>query len=165
MKATRKNWPLLIGMLIILSSLVVATQIFFIKSEPNEAKEREIITSLVENWKTIAPTQIPNYPAPTVAFYGYPQRIQFIGNNRILLGYQDDLNPFLALFEYTNDGKFKYVTQQMIESIKPSRWQEWVTTYGSPTAGLNSYEFTSTREGDQVYPSDWVKVSSGKKDF
>jgi len=130
-----------------------------------QADEESVIKALAENWKSIAPKIIPNYPSPSQAFYGYPNAIQFIGNNKMLISYDTDFNEYLALLSYDSNENFAYIDQEMINSSRPSNWQKWVTNYGSPSATLNFYKFSSTREGDTVYLSDWIKTDSGKNDF
>jgi len=122
----------------------------------NVISERDLIKVLINNWKTIAPAIIPNYPSPTVAFYGYPWTIEFIGNDKILITYESNHNEWRAVLGYDYDGNFNYIEGQMISSTIPSKESVWINRYGNGSVP-SIYTFSSTREGDVVYPTDWVK--------
>ncbi len=126
----------------------------------NAASEPVVIKALIENWKTIAPAIIPGYPSSNVAFYGYPMSIVFIGNNKVIISYQDNYNVHQAVLSYDTNFNFSYITGQIDELNAPSKVTEWMKQYSSPSATLNRYNFSSTRTGSTVYPSDWVLEGS-----
>ncbi|MEY2664274.1 MAG: hypothetical protein RIT04_82, partial [Candidatus Parcubacteria bacterium] len=121
----------------------------------NTLSEPAVIKSLIENWKKIAPAIIPQYPQSNVAFYGYPSTILFIANNRIIITYENSNNEYQAVLEYKGGSDFTYLTGQLIGS-GPSDIQKLIAMYGSTTATYDRYTFTSNRQGEIVYPSDWV---------
>lgn len=121
-----------------------------------------ILNSLVADWKKIGPNILPGFPAVSQAFYGYPDIIQFIGNNRIVISYQDDFNPLFAVLSYdTNKKQFSYLDGLRSSPFKVSEtlWNTWRKKYGDNSFAPQTYQFSSTRTGDVVYSSDWKLIT------
>jgi len=114
-------------------------------------REQSIISNLVTNWKSIAPSIIPGYPKASVAFYGYPYEIAFKESYAVVVRYVNSNNEFVSYLSLSDGSKFIHIQTQMLTSD----YKAGVETFGSVSS---VYEFSSTREGELVYPSDWVKV-------
>ena len=121
-----------------------------------------ILNSLVTDWKKIGPNILPGFPAVSQAFYGYPDIIQFIGKNRIVISYEDDFNPLFAVLSYdTNQKQFSYLDGLRSSPFKVSEtlWNTWRNKYGDVSFAPQTYQFSSTRTGDVVYSSDWKLIT------
>lgn len=121
-----------------------------------------ILNILVTDWKKIGPNILPGFPPVSQAFYGYPDIIQFIGNNRIVISYQDDFNPLFAVLSYdTNKKQFFYLDGLRSSPFKVSEtlWNTWRKKYGDVSFAPQTYQFSSTRTGDVVYSSDWKLIT------
>ncbi|MBI1974247.1 MAG: hypothetical protein HYS51_00065 [Candidatus Zambryskibacteria bacterium] len=133
-----------------------------ITQTPPAITNQTILNSLVTDWKKIGPNILPGFPAVSQAFYGYPDIIQFIGNNRIVISYQDDFNPLFAVLSYdTNQKQFSYLDGLRSSPFKVSEtlWNTWRKKYGDTSFTLQTYQFSSTRTGDVVYSSDWKLIT------
>src|SRR3989344_1843437 len=129
---------------------------------PSVATNQTILNSLITDWKKIGPSILPGFPAVNQAFYGYPNIIQFIGNNRIVISYQDDFNPLFAVLSYdTNQKQFSYLDGLRSSPFKVSEtlWNTWRKKYGDVSFTPQTYQFSSTRTGDVVYSSDWKLIT------
>lgn len=127
-----------------------------------QPSNQEIINNLVTSWKIIGPSILPGFPSPTLAFYGYPDIIQFIGNNRIIISYQNDSNPLFAVLNYNSSQKqFSYLDGLRASPFKVSEtlWNTWRSKYGNISFTQQTYQFSSTRTGDVVYSSDWKLIA------
>lgn len=121
-----------------------------------------ILNSLVTDWKKIGPNILPGFPAISQAFYGYPWIIQFIGNNSIVISYEDDFNPLFAVLSYDSSGqKFSYLDGLRSSPFKVTEtlWNTWRNKYGDVSFAPQTYQFYSTRTGDVVYSSDWKLIT------
>ncbi|MSU54979.1 MAG: hypothetical protein EXS46_00385 [Candidatus Taylorbacteria bacterium] len=126
------------------------------------SNNQQILNNLVTNWKKIAPEIIPGFPPTNQAFYGYPEIIQFIGNNRIVITYADNYNPLFAVLNYDiNQKKFSYLDKHGAPdfTVTETLWNTWRNKYGDVSFVPQTYQFSSTRTGDVVYPSDWKLIS------
>ena len=129
---------------------------------PSVVTNQTILNSLITDWKKIGPSILPGFPAVSQAFYGYPDIIQFIGNNRIIISYQDDFNPLFAVLNYdTKQKQFSYLDGLRSSPFKVSEtlWNTWRNKYGDTSFAPQAYQFSSTRTGDVVYSSDWKLVT------
>src|SRR3989344_3994463 len=125
---------------------------------PSVVTNQTILNILVTDWKKIGPNILPGFPAVSQAFYGYPDIIKFIGNNRIVISYQDDFNPFFAVLSYdANQKQFSYLDGLRSSPFKVTEtiWNTWRKKYGDTSFAIQTYQFSSTRTGDVVYSSDW----------
>ena len=121
-----------------------------------------ILNILVTNWKKIGPSILPGFPSPSQAFYGNPYIIQFIGNNRIVISYQDDFNPLFAVLSYDSSREqFSYLDglRSSPFEVNEALWNTWRKKYGDIFFVPQTYEFSSTRTGDVVYSSDWKLIT------
>src|SRR3989344_4454648 len=117
---------------------------------PSVATNQTILNSLITDWKKIGPSILPGFPAVNQAFYGYPNIIQFIGNNRIVISYQDDFNPLFAVLSYdTNQKQFSYLDGLRSSPFKVSEtlWNTWRKKYGDVSFTPQTYQFSSTGTG------------------
>ena len=172
MKNSQKGFivPVLVA---IIALLVIGGGVYIYKTKKTEtplsntetqsvATNQTILNSLVTDWKKIAPSIIPGFPAVSQAFYGYPDIIQFIGNNRVIISYQDDSNPLFAVLSYdTNQKQFSYLDGLRTSPFKVSEtlWNTWKNKYGEVSFTPQTYQFFSTRTGDVVYSSDWKLIT------
>lgn len=171
MKNFKKGFimPLL---LVIIVVLVVGGGVYIYENKKTEApvvvdtetqqSNQTILNELVTDWKKIGPSILPGFPAVSQAFYGYPDIIQFIGNNRIVISYQDDFNPLFAVLSYdTNQKQFSYLDGLRSSPFKVSEtlWNTWRNKYGDVSFAPQTYQFSSTRTGDIVYSSDWKLIT------
>ena len=139
-----------------------SNQVQLTTQTPPVTSNQTILNSLVNDWKKIGPNILPGFPAVSQAFYGYPDIIQFIGNNRVVISYQDDFNPLYAVLSYdTNQKQFSYLDGLRSSPFKVSEtlWNTWRKKYGDTSFTLQTYQFSSTRTGDVVYSSDWKLIT------
>ncbi len=150
----------------IIALLVIGGSVYIYKNKKaeaptvvdNTAQQVEILNSLVISWKTVGPGTLPGLPPLRQAFYGYPNVIQLIGNNHVVISYQNDFNPLFAVLSYDLGSKhFTYVdghgTPDFV--VSEALWNTWRSKYGDMAYVPQTYQFSSTRTGDVVYPSDW----------
>jgi len=171
MKNLQKGFivPLL---LVIIAVLVIGGGVYIYKNKKTESpvvvdietqqSNQTIINELVADWKKIGPNILPGFPAVSQAFYGYPDIIQFIGNNRVVISYQDDFNPLFAVLSYdANKKQFSYLDGLRSSPFKVSEtlWNTWKNKYGDVSFTPQTYQFSSTRTGDVVYSSDWKLIT------
>lgn len=126
------------------------------------ADNQKILNNLVNNWKSIGVSILPGFPNPSQAFYGYPDVIQFIGNNAVIISYQDGFNPLFAVLRYdAGQQKFSYLDKHGSPDFKltGTLWNEWRGQYGDTSFSPQTYKFSSSRTGDAVYPSDWKLIA------
>ncbi len=126
-----------------------------------DSTNQKILSSLVTNWKKIGHDIIPGFPDPSKTFYGYPYIIQFIGNNRIVIAYENDSNPLFAVLSYDPaQQKFSYLDKHGSPDfeLNETLWNVWRNKYGDISVTPQSYKYSSTRTGDAVILSDWKPI-------
>jgi len=120
--------------------------------------ESEIITSLKSNWQSIQ-TLIPFRPGhPGTTAWLSPHSVQFIGENNLLVGFEDGYNPGIAVLNF-DGSKFK-----ILETFKNQGnftlldWQNLVKKYGDLSYSVSTYTISLLRNKEIVSFQNLTKV-------
>lgn len=160
--------PVLLGIIVL---LLVGGIVYVYKNEKAEApvvvdtniennviSEPEILVSLKTNWQTIQAfiSFRPNHPGTTA--WLSPYSVQFIGNNNLLVNFEDGYNPGIAVLNFT-DNQFK-----ILETFKDKgeftlvEWQNLVKKYGDASYPVSTYTVSLLRNNEIVSFQDLTKV-------
>ena len=121
--------------------------------------ENEILASLKTNW-TATQTLIsfrPSHPGTTA--WLSPDSVQFIGENNLLVRFEDGYNPGIAVLNFQGN------TFKVLETFKNqaeftlSAWQNLVTKYGASLYPVSTYTTSLVRNGQIVSYVELTKVS------
>ncbi len=124
----------------------------------NVITEAEILVSLKNDWQTIQ-TSIsfrPNHPGTTA--WLSPYSVQFIGNNNLLVSFEDGYSVGMAVLNFTNS-QFK-----ILETFKDKgeftliEWQNLVKKYGDASYSVNTYTVSLMRNNEIVSFEELTKV-------
>ena len=101
--------------------------------------ETEIIKNLKTNWQSFQ-ASIPFRPGhPGTTAWSGPYKVQFIGNDNLLVGFEDGYVASMVLLNF-GSGQFKIL--EVFNNRGPftiSEWQNLVNEYGDPSYPVGSY--------------------------
>ena len=151
--------PILLGIIIL---LLVVFGAYIYKSKKAEApdvmSEIEIITSLKNNWPSIQ-ASIPFRPThPGTTAWLSPYSVQFIGNNNLLVNFEDGYNPGMAVLNFA-DSQFKILETFKNQGEFPLvDWQNLVKKYGDVSYFVSTYTVSLLRNNEIVSFQELTKV-------
>lgn len=131
--------------------------------ENPKPSETEILASLKTNWRTVQ-LSIPFRPAyhnqaeNAGKIWRTPTAVQFIGKNNVLVGFEDDNNAHVAVFNF-NGSKFTFSEVFKNQSeFTLSDWQNLVNKYGGSSYSVGTYTTGLIRNKQIVSFPDLTKV-------
>lgn len=160
--------PVLLGIIVL---LLVGGIVYVYKNEKAEApivvdtdiqndviSEPEILASLKTNWQTIQ-TSIsfrPTHPGTTA--WLSPYSVQFIGNNNLLVSFEDGYSVGMAVLNFTN-GQFKILETFKNQGEFPLvDWLNLVKKHGVASYSVNTYTVSLMRNNEIVSFQELTKV-------
>ncbi len=115
--------------------------------------EMEVIGALLEGWPSLY-KDLKVVPANS-AWYIYSA--QFIGNNRLLVYFEDGHVAYLAVLGYANNN-FTVVKVMPETMLSMSEWQNIVSAYGDPRGPISNYTIGIMRNGEYIQFDALTKV-------
>jgi hypothetical protein len=128
--------------------------------------ESEVLANLKADWQSVQAsiTFRPSYHNQTEnagKIWRYPTAVQFIGNNNILVRFEDDNNAHAAVFNFNGKGFKLLALFRNQAEFTLSDWQEIVNKYGDshyvngdPAYTISTYATDLVRNGKIVtFPS------------
>ena len=146
---------------LILALVLVGIGGYFVLSKDSLKESRfetEVIKSLQTDWQMVQ-ASIPFRPSHpgTTAWIG-PYSVQFIGNNNLLVYFEDGYNPGIAVLNF-DDGKFKILeTFKNQGDFTVPEWQNLVKKYGDPSSPVSTYTSGIVRNKEIISFQELTKV-------
>ena len=124
----------------------------------NSNSEQSIITSLKANWQSIQ-ANIPFRPThPGTIAWGGLYTVQFIGENVLIVSFEDGYNPGIAVLNF-KDGKFNILeTFKNQADFEFSDWENLVKKYGESSYPISTYTLSVLRGKEIVSFQTLTKV-------
>jgi hypothetical protein len=123
-----------------------------------QSTEVEVINNFLAQWNVLQKS-IPISPVLGSTTWQVDY-LQFIGNNKLLIAFEDGHIMSAAVFGYGADNNFNYInTFKDDYPFTSAKWQEIVKTYGSEQYEVATYVKQITRGTEVVNFNDWTKVS------
>ena len=124
-----------------------------------DSSESEIISSLKSNWQNIE-VNIPFRPGhPGTVVWGSPGGIQFIGNDSVIVNFEDGYNPGIAVLRIDQD-RFKILeTFKDKGNFTTEEWIDLVKKYGDISKQVSTYTTSLVRNKEIVTFTELTKVS------
>lgn len=143
-----------IVLIIILAIVVVGYVVFSGKSS---ASEIETISDIDANWSSIESTidVRPGHPGTTV--WPKPIYYRFLGDEKVLVGFEDGYNPAAAILE-VNAPHTVLASFAVNISYAGDSWQEWKQQNPNLNYEGETYQGSVFRNGQVVYFDDWTLV-------
>ncbi|MBU2010544.1 MAG: GerMN domain-containing protein [Patescibacteria group bacterium] len=112
-----------------------------------------IIQNIIQNWDNLQ-TNIPFSPVLGSVVWNSPSEFKFIGNNQVLVGFDDGHIVGASIFKFNNNNNIEYITAFLNKDKE--QWAIWAKANADMSA--NNYTRQVVRNGKFVNFSDWTMV-------
>ncbi len=111
--------------------------------------ELEVVNAIMANWKDIAPSDGANLP----------HDIQFIGNNKVIVSYEENFVEHSMLLSYSSDLTFSIIDRGTGDASADRN--RYIAQYGNPNVPFIKFVFTAGPGGGNILdPRDWTRTET-----
>src|SRR3989338_2418895 len=126
-----------------------------------EATERAVINNFIAQWSKLQQS-IPMQPVLGSTSWNVDD-LQFIGDNTILVAFEDGHIMGVAVYQYDSVHTFTYLALYKDEyPFSQDSWQQVVTQYGNADYQVATYTKEIVRGTDVARFDDWTSVPENK---
>jgi len=121
-----------------------------------------IITAFTNAWKDFE-SKIPYRPILGSTVWGVPYDYQFLGNNRMLIAFEDGHIALASVIQYQcgENGVEKFSSIETFTKEYPfsdAAWNRLYERYGDKNFGVHSYTKSTFKDGELIQHSNWIEV-------